>query len=97
MGDTAAMTSDDWRLTGQEKYLSGVALKWAEWKPTRPDWEHDHCAFCWAEISDAPVGEHVKYNAGWVTATDEYHWVCPPCFDDFHDQFGWTTSQDTRP
>jgi hypothetical protein len=21
---------------------------------------------------------------------DNYHWVCPTCFEDFKDYFGWT-------
>jgi hypothetical protein len=83
------MTTDDWRLQGQESYLSGRSMKWAAWWPYRADWDHDHCEFCTAEISDRPVDDHTEFNAAWVTADDSYHWVCPRCFDDFHERFGW--------
>ena len=90
------MSSDDWRLMGQDRYLLGARLKWMTWKPSRLDWDHDHCAFCTDEISDAPIDEHTKHNAAWVTADDEYHWVCPSCFDEFRSRFGWTTSPESH-
>ena len=83
------MSADDWRLMGQEQLLLGAHLKWMTWKPFRPGWDHDHCAFCTDEIADAPLGEYTKYNAAWVTSADEYHWVCPVCFEDFRESFGW--------
>jgi hypothetical protein len=79
---------DDWRLQGQEEYLVGRRLRWAKWVG-RPDWDHDHCEFCWAEFS-AEVTEHSPHNAGWVTADDNDHWVCPGCFEDFRERFQWT-------
>jgi len=82
--------ADDWRLAGQERFLAGRPLEWAAWWEFRPGWDHDRCSFCWAEISDQPVGEHVSYNAAWVTADDNYHWVCPACFEDFADRFSWS-------
>lgn len=82
------MTEDDWRLSGQERYLEGRRMKWRTWSAPRPDWDHDHCAFCWAEFA-AEVSEHAPYDAGWVTADDEYEWVCPPCFNDFRERFHW--------
>jgi hypothetical protein len=26
----------------------------------------------------------------WVTADDDYHWICPKCFNDFRTRFGWS-------
>jgi hypothetical protein len=84
------MPSDgDWRLQGQENHMHGRAMRWAVWTPTRDDWDHDHCVFCSAEISDRPVDDHTDYNAAWVTSDDAYHWVCPACFDDFRERFEW--------
>lgn len=74
---------------GQEKYLLGAQLRWMVWRPYRPGWDHDQCAFCQSEISDRPVDEHTLYNAAWVTASDEYTWICPSCFDDFRERFRW--------
>lgn len=79
----------DWRLTGQESYLSGRRLLWRKWWSYTEAWDHDHCAFCWAEFA-SDVSEHTPYDAGWVTADDDYTWICPVCFEDFKDRFGWT-------
>ncbi len=43
---------EDGRLTGQEKYLRGVTLTWRSWSTDRPDWDHDHCEFCWVHFGD---------------------------------------------
>lgn len=82
-------SDDDWRLRGQETYLAGRTLAWRSWTSPRPDWDHDHCDFCWDEISDRPVDEHVRYNSAWVTSDDTYHWICPECFEDFRQRFAW--------
>jgi hypothetical protein len=86
--DGVAENAPDWRLRGQEAYLSERRFKWRKWWPHRPGWVHDHCAFCWAEFA-AEVTEHTPYDAGWVTADDEYTWVCTVCFEDFKEQFAW--------
>jgi hypothetical protein len=77
---------DDWRLTGQERYLTGAKLEWAEWQPQRPDWDHDHCEFCGTKFAgpESPGSLH----AGFATA-DRYWWVCPQCVADFRRRFGW--------
>jgi hypothetical protein len=77
---------NDWRLQGQEKYLSGVALHWKKWKKPREDWDHDHCAFCKAKFMEEKGPDIL--NEGYTT-TDDYHWVCKTCFDDFKDMFHW--------
>jgi hypothetical protein len=78
--------ADDWRLTGQERYLTGAVLEWADWLPPRPGWDHDHCAFCGDKFAgpDLPDARQVGY-----ATTDRYHWVCPPCFIGFRGRFGW--------
>jgi hypothetical protein len=78
--------TDDWRLTGQQSWLADRDLCWREWRPYRPGWDYDHCAFCHAEI--AATG-HAELTAGYVTTDDHYTWICPPCFNDFRDQFHW--------
>ena len=75
---------DDWRLNGQEEYLFGVKLykrKFESWL----GWDHTHCDFCWAKISD--VAEN-SFREGYCT-DDETHWVCEECYNDFKDKFGW--------
>jgi hypothetical protein len=72
-------------------------------------WDHDHCEFCWQEFCDTdhdcgdgshpllegyaargPAGSHPEAQR------DDYHWVCPTCFDDFKEYFGWTLSDRRR-
>ena len=79
---------NDWRLNGQLRYLCGVDLCWRTYRqyPKDENWDHDHCAFCWAKfmVVDYPEVLH----AGYCTV-DEYHWICSSCFNDFHEIFGW--------
>jgi len=85
-----AIEDDDWRLQGQERYLLGRTVRWAIWASDRENWDHDHCDFCMAKIWDRfnPSDDHVQYAAAWVTE-DNHHWICPVCFDDFRERFGW--------
>lgn len=92
--DNRAVVEDgDWRLTGQEAYLAGQVLRWAKWSAPRPEWDHDHCEFCWAEFAAAhDDAGHVDYTRGYVTK-DGKHWVCEPCFNDFRERFGWVVEK----
>ena len=91
----------DWRLTGQERYLSGAVWVRKGYRAPSARWEHDHCAFCWAKFMDPDFSpEHRRFveehpevlTVGYTTVVDEArgdHWVCPTCFDDFAERFGW--------
>ena len=83
MGDIS-----DWRLQVQHRYLEGVPLARRSYRryAPNPDWDHDHCAFCWTKFieRDAPDGPHVAY-----CTLDEYHWICETCFRDFRHRFDW--------
>jgi hypothetical protein len=83
------MEDDDWRLATQDRYLTGRELVWRKWSSDRPDWDHDHCDFCWAEFA-AEISDHAPYDAEWVTADDGTTWVCAVCFEDFKERFRWT-------
>ncbi len=80
------MSDPDWRLTGQERYLSGVTLVRRQWRQSHPGWDHDHCEFCFAKFGDERLRE------GWTTP-DEYRWICDACFSDFKDQFNWNIQE----
>lgn len=82
----APATADDWRFTGQERYLQGVNLKRLTWAPRHPDNDHDHCAFCTTKLTLLEIPESIK--TGYCT-TDMNHWVCPECFQDFKERFKW--------
>ena len=90
------MTDADWRLTGQERWLTGRHWRWSTWASERDEWDHDHCDFCWAEISDRPIDEHTAYNTAWMTVDTPEAWVCPPCFEDFRQRFGWSVDEPSQ-
>jgi hypothetical protein len=73
---------DDWRLQGQERYLKGATLYWRKYRrpPWNPDWDHDHCEFCGAKFMEEDYPDVL--HEGYATS-DEYRWVCKPCFEDF--------------
>jgi hypothetical protein len=83
--------SSDWRLTNQLDYLRDVSLVRATWVRPKPDWDHDHCAFCWAKFGDS--GAPDVLNEGYCTL-DHYHWICLTCYADFREQFGWHVSDE---
>jgi len=88
---------DDWRLTGQERYLQRVALEWTDWSPSRPpdkggDWDHDHCEFCWVHFSDRVLDDDPDTQLAGYTTKDRAHWVCRACFEDFKVPFAWVVA-----
>jgi len=81
-------TKYDYRLTGQEKYLKGVKLVRCKYRqnPKNPKWDHDHCEFC---SSTFCLEEHSDCLKEGYATLDDYRWICPTCFEDFKDLFGW--------
>ena len=77
-----------WRLQGQEQHLKGVELVRRPYRrfAVNPDWDHDHCAFCWAKLM-VEERDDVLHEGYWTL--DEYHWICPSCFADFQTTFEW--------
>jgi hypothetical protein len=79
----------DWRVGGQDRYLAARNLRRVTWSAYRPGWDHDHCSFCWAKFGPDGI-DGVDVSEGYVTADDDYHWICVRCFDDLRGQFDWT-------
>lgn len=79
---------DDWRLRGQEEYLTGVMLVRQPWKPSNPTNDHDHCEFCWEKFADCDECLHEGYST-----QDRYRWICPSCFVDFKERFQWRVQE----
>jgi hypothetical protein len=82
--------AEDWRLATLgavlRRKLTGAALVWATWRPPRPGWDHDHCEFCMTKFAGPELPDTL--HAGYATL-DHYRWICPQCFADFREQFGW--------
>jgi hypothetical protein len=79
-------SQDDWRRAGQERYLRGASFTRESYRPPRPEWDHDHCAFCWATFA---AGATAEVTEGYRTL-DGTHWICPKCWSDFAGEFGFT-------
>ncbi len=86
--------SDDYRLRGQAAYLLGAELVRRRYLPARHDWDVAHCAFCLAPFVDPARPEVLR--EGFVTR-DGRHWVCPTCFADFRQAFGFHEVDGPRP
>ena len=87
--------TDDWRLTGQERYLQGASFRRKPYTAPRPDWDHDHCAGCWAKFAEFD-GPDILHE-GYATCDDypkgaRYEWVCKCCFDDLRDEMRWSAT-----
>jgi hypothetical protein len=84
-------TEHDWRIDNC-KALHGAKLRRKEYRAPSKEWDHDHCAGCWATFMeiDAPDILHegyattVEYKLG-----EDYEWVCPTCFADLRAVMDW--------
>lgn len=91
----------DWRLTqGADRFLRNAAVRWQTFKKRRPDWDHEHCAFCWATFVDPE--DVARYTArrdqavlteGFATTAEHprgeaYCWVCNDCFAELAELVG---------
>ena len=80
INNTVSNDRNDWRFTGQDEYLMGVQLIRRNFDLS--DRDHDHCVFCFEKFDSAS-------QSGYCT-TNNYHWICESCFNDFREMFKWT-------
>jgi hypothetical protein len=87
---------DDWRLGRQERYLQPARLCWKQHSRWSDEWDHDHCAFCWAKFvpPDDPHQGPDDLNEGYAVLSngcfpDDYHWICAACYAYFRGMFDW--------
>ncbi len=94
---------DDPRLFGQEDTLADALLRLQDYRAFSEAWKHDHCSFCFAKFMDATYSEeHRRFIAenpevltrGYATTAahksgGNTEWICPTCFADFRERFGW--------
>jgi hypothetical protein len=71
--------------------LKGLTLWWSTWTRPKPEWDHDHCAACWAKFCD-DVPDTLR--EGYTTGPDyqlgaRYEWVCEECFSKFKERTAW--------
>jgi hypothetical protein len=85
---------DKWRIDNA-KHLKGLRLQFRHYTRWGANWDHDHCAACWATFAefDGPDIQH----EGFTTRDDYklgagYDWVCQACFVDLKDAMQWTVA-----
>lgn len=78
---------NDWRLQGQEKYLFGKTMIHKKYADKTTTTDHAHCEFCSDKFS-VNIPDCLKEG---YTTTNDYHWVCENCFNDFKNDFKWVT------
>ena len=79
---------DDWRLNGQDEYLTGVILHYKPYRKLSETWNHEHCEFCWAKFMEAGDNVLGTLHSGYATEGD-WQWICAECFADFKEKFAW--------
>ncbi|MCI9307805.1 MAG: hypothetical protein HFI28_15255 [Lachnospiraceae bacterium] len=79
---------DDWRLRGQEEYLTNAKFLYEKFNALSQKGSHAHCEFCWHKFMENPEGIKDCSQEGYCTVDGKY-WVCKDCFQDFQDEFNW--------
>ena len=85
---------DDWRLvagpvSGREEELKDIPLYCIPFQPLSENWDHAHCVFCWAKF----YLHEECLQEGYCTRPQncrDADWICPKCYEDFKEMFGWT-------
>ena len=59
----------DWRYQNGD-YLRNLVFEYTAYKPTGPNDDHDHCAFCWVKFYSEKLGDDTQ-TEGYVAVTEE--------------------------
>ena len=90
------MAETDDQLLERLSYLRGAVWSWGHWSPPSAQWDHDHCAVCWARFTAVDVSGERPLRAGYTAkgpdGQPEYHWLCSDCFQAHHELFDWNLS-----
>lgn len=81
---------NDWRLENTPEDAEGATLLHLQYKQPSDHWDHEHCVFCWQKIAEPKILDSV--HEGYVLKVKLGHeeWVCPECFADLSQHFGWS-------
>ena len=88
---------DDWRLlTGSvirnEDAFKNIPLYYIPFQPFSEAWDHEHCIFCSAKF----YLHEECLQEGYCTQPQnsrDADWICPECYEDFKEMFGWTLQE----
>jgi hypothetical protein len=90
---------DHWGQFDQGRiFPPGTTLELRAYRAPRPEWDHDHCIFCWAKLMDPSLSDASRrmiekdpeiLTAGYTGEANGAEWVCPSCFEEFSARFEW--------
>lgn len=88
---------DDWRLvagpiSGAEEKYKNIPLYFIPFQPLSESWDHEHCLFCWDKFYLHPACLREGYCTRHQNQRDA-DWICPTCYEDFQEMFGWTLAE----
>ena len=79
-----------------EEELKNIPLYFIPFEPFSEQWDHEHCAFCWAKF----YLHEGSLQEGYCTRPEnsrDADWICPECYEDFKEMFGWSLKRgDTK-
>jgi hypothetical protein len=87
-----ASPDKQWRIDNASR-LKGLRLQFRRYTRWSENWDHDHCAACWATFVEFE-GPDIQHE-GYATRDDYrygacYEWVCQTCFDELKDDMEWS-------
>jgi hypothetical protein len=77
------ISNDDYRLDSIKPWMEKLTWHYSPYKQPSPDWDHDHCIFCWRRLAEPTAGFN-DADDGFADDGD-YHWMCAECFRDLFD------------
>lgn len=75
------ISNNDYRLTSVRAWMEGKTWHHSQYIQPRPEWDHDHCIFCWQRLAEPTAGFSDAQFDGY-TDDEDYHWMCNKCFGD---------------
>ncbi len=87
-----SIAADDWRLMNAE-HLRSLSFELKPYQRWSENWDHDHCAACFAKFAQTDVSEDALH-VGWAAGEDHPHgaaddWICEDCFSELSVVPGW--------
>lgn len=79
---------DDWRLMGQEGYLTGKHLQHRRFSRKLCYEDYDQCDFCWRCFDKDDAALPRAYFV-----PEEKVWICEDCFVFFQKHFQWDVEE----
>jgi hypothetical protein len=62
---------DDWRLLNVKRHLEGASFRLKPYRTKNAEWDHDHCAGCWAKFAESNIPDALR--EGYAVTSDYKH------------------------